>query len=301
MTSLSGITYGNFQNYGNSINNINTTNNYQNLYMVSLSSSVYGSLFQPYGSRLNILESDTQNQSASTFYTNFNYNVDISTSILSNQLSPLTIGDITNNSLYYNLGILCLQGENGTGNYRTWELSVGAYQTGMSAHDTQCLRFIDKTISTERARFDSNGNFGIGTATPSTLLSVNGTTTTNKLIISETTGTTMSAIDGSLVIKHSNLDGTSSIVFPSTNNNNSDYGNIKYMDDVNNSTTAELSRLVIGIESDPTNPIYKACIILYPGGSLGYVGINNMNPKIYLWFHYHLQFMVYYFSHMVQD
>jgi hypothetical protein len=55
----------------------------------------------------------------------------------------------------------------------------------------------------------------------------------------------MSATDGSLVIKHSNLGGTSSIVFPSANNNNCDYGYIKYMDDINNSTSAEQSRLVI--------------------------------------------------------
>jgi hypothetical protein len=137
-------------------------------------------------------------------------------------------------------------------------------------------------------RLDQNGYLGIGTGTPSALLHVNGTalisgtSTLNKVVISESTGTTMSAIDGSLVIKHSNLGGTSSIVFPSTNNNNSDYGYIKYMDDVNNSTTGELSRLVIGVENDATNSSFKDCIILYSGGGLGCVGVNTMFPNYIL-------------------
>jgi hypothetical protein len=45
------------------------------------------------------------------------------------------------------------------------------------------------------------------------------------------------------------------------------------------SAISEQSRLVIGIENDPTNHIYKDCIILYPGGGLGNVGTNTMNPN----------------------
>jgi hypothetical protein len=78
LTSLSSIVYGSiYQPYGNSINNINTTNNYQNLYMITLSSNLYGSIYQPYGNRISNLESDTQNQTASTFVTNFKYNLDV--------------------------------------------------------------------------------------------------------------------------------------------------------------------------------------------------------------------------------
>jgi hypothetical protein len=108
--------------------------------MISLSSIIYGSLFQPYGSRISNLESDTQYQTVGSNSANFNYNVNIGTSIIKNQVTSLTVGNITNPSTYYNLGVLYLQGSNGTGTYKTWGFGVGCYTTRMSAYDTNSLR-----------------------------------------------------------------------------------------------------------------------------------------------------------------
>ena len=119
------------------------------------------------------------------------------------------------------------------------------------------------------------GNVGIGTTTP------NG-----KLHIYEETGAADSgtATSGSLVIEHGNTGGVSSIIFPSRNNYNSDYGYIRYRDDVNNSTTGnEQSRLEIGTENDngpPGGALINDALILQKSG--GYVGIGMTNPQFTL-------------------
>ena len=101
-----------------------------------------------------------------------------------------------------------------------------------------------------------------------------------KVVIQEAVGTDAGANSGSLVIRHNNTNGFSSISFPSTNNNGSDYAYIKYQDDITNSGS-ERSRLIIGVENDATGN-FNDNIILYSCGGSGNVGINNLNPAYIL-------------------
>jgi hypothetical protein len=97
------------------------------------------------------------------------------------------------------------------------------------------------------------------------------------LVINESTGSTVSKASGSLIIKHQNLNGTSSIVFPSSAPGElGDYGYVKYIDDINN-ISLESGRLVIGIENDPTGEKTDSIVLMTPE-SRGYVGINKMSP-----------------------
>ena len=90
----------------------------------------------------------------------------------------------------------------------------------------------------------------------------------------EATGSTGSPNTGTLILEHGNQGGHSSIVFPSRSNYGSDYGYIRYMDDVSNSSSSELSRLVIGIENDGGSS--GDDIALMPSGG---VGINTLTPS----------------------
>ena len=100
------------------------------------------------------------------------------------------------------------------------------------------------------------------------------------MVVQAIGNSTLSKTTGSLIIKHQNLNGVSSIVFPSaTPTDGGDYGYIKYIDDINNNASAtpnggESSRLVIGLENDKT----EDSIVLMTPQSSGYVGINKMNP-----------------------
>jgi hypothetical protein len=118
-------------------------------------------------------------------------------------------------------------------------------------------------------RMDNSGNVGIGTALPGAKLQVAGSAIINndlgvsgsatvgtglsvsngKITINESTGTPASATNGTLVLNHLNNGGTSSIVFPSRQNNNNDYGYIQYTDTVDAIGT-EKSLLTIGVEND---------------------------------------------------
>jgi len=96
--------------------------------------------------------------------------------------------------------------------------------------------------------------------------------TYGKLQITETIGTNRSATDGTMVVRHLNAGGKSSIVFPSAVNYGSDYGYIAYEDAVSTDPTSEKSRMIIGVENDPTD---EDDILLLPSGR---VGINTINP-----------------------
>jgi hypothetical protein len=119
-------------------------------------------------------------------------------------------------------------------------------------------------------------NSGIRTTVPMTIYEETGTGTITG------TGDTMTATSGSLIIKHGNLGGGSSIIFPSANNN-SDYGYIRYRDDVNNGTAgtslAEQGRLEIGAENDfgaAGGPIIDCLVLNKKGGT---VGIGRSDPQ----------------------
>ena len=115
-------------------------------------------------------------------------------------------------------------------------------------------------------------------------LNVSGPSTLGKTIISENIGTgtitgtidSMSSTSGSLIIKHGNSGGGSSIVFPGKEV--TDFGYIRYRDDVNNATgNAEQSRLEIGVENDfGAAGGGNDCLILNKNG--GNVGIGTSNP-----------------------
>ena len=72
------------------------------------------------------------------------------------------------------------------------------------------------------------------------------------------------------------------MLFRSSINPNSDFGYIKYIDDVNNTITEERSRLIIGIENDALVDLNRDSIVLYPVNGAGRVGVNNLNPAYHL-------------------
>jgi len=135
-----------------------------------------------------------------------------------------------------------------------------------------------------------NTRLGIGQESPAYTLDVNGTGQFKGVLrITETTGTTTvsntantqpagacNVSVGSLTISHANNPGQSSIVFPHSSNTGSDYGYITYMDDVSNTAGQERSRLLIGAQNDPTNPVNSDAVVLQPFA--GYVGVGQLNP-----------------------
>lgn len=85
----------------------------------------------------------------------------------------------------------------------------------------------------------------------------------------ESTGSSPSTTEGTLILQHGNSGGTSSIVFPSAVNRGSDYRYISCSD--SNYSGGERARLRIGTSNDGDDDI-----ILQPTGD---VGINNDNPE----------------------
>jgi len=106
---------------------------------------------------------------------------------------------------------------------------------------------------------------GIGTTDPK-----------GALHIYEATGSPATATKGSIILEHNNNGGSSSIIFKSKSNANSDFGFINYSDNGSgDATTTEKSLLTIGTENDVPG-IYEDNINIAAKGSLG---INNIKPN----------------------
>ena len=112
---------------------------------------------------------------------------------------------------------------------------------------------------------DNNQDVGIGLADPQA-----------KLHIFENSGTPASPSDGTIVLEHGDAGGSSSIVFKSRSNNNSDYGYLNFSDNGSgNGSTNENALLEIGIQNDGVNQ-YQDDINI---ASTGNVGISNTAPQ----------------------
>ena len=146
--------------------------------------------------------------------------------------------------------------------------------------------------STSSFTLDVSGNIGSNSITVNTTIdnasSVfnvnNGTRNTftikgtGGIEINENIGSDATVNSGSLVLKHMDPSGVSSIVFVSNGAYHSDSAYIKYKE---NYTGVEDGRLIIGIENDATGG-NKDSIVLYTPGGYGFVGINNLNPTMAL-------------------
>lgn len=101
-------------------------------------------------------------------------------------------------------------------------------------------------------------------------LSLNGpTSTNNKIIINETSGTVGDATSGSLTIDHQDSKGASSIIFPSRTNRGSDHAYIRYRESVDG---GEKSRLEIGNHNNSDHHLILQ-------NELGLVGIGTNDPS----------------------
>ena len=99
---------------------------------------------------------------------------------------------------------------------------------------------------------------------------------TNPIQISEETGTVPGPTSGTLVLEHGNGGGTSSIVFVSATNKNSDYGYISYRDASVAGGAGESARLIIGTQNDNDDHI-----ILSPSGNVG-IGTETPTTKLHV-------------------
>ncbi len=98
--------------------------------------------------------------------------------------------------------------------------------------------------------------------------------------IYETVGTAATATTGSLVLKHADASGVSSIVFPSANDAGSDYAYIQYQENVGGASQKGL--LTIGIENDSGQGPTADRLSLYAAGGSGFVGVNTKAPIFHL-------------------
>jgi hypothetical protein len=108
------------------------------------------------------------------------------------------------------------------------------------------------------------GNVGIGTPSP------NG-----RLHLYETSGTTPTATAGTLILEHGNNGGMSGIIFKSAVDN-TDYGYIKYSDDGSgNGSSNENALLEFGVQNDASTSSNEDDIAIMSSANLG---INTRSP-----------------------
>lgn len=148
----------------------------------------------------------------------------------------------------------------------TQRLKLGSYYSTYSGSTTsgsaiQSADFYNNTDNPTRLCLQPlGGNVSIGTINSS-----------GYLHIVEQTGTVGDANSGTILIDHENNGGTSSIIFRSKFNRGSDYGYIRYKDDVNDAVNGENARLEIGSENDSGS---DHLILQKNGGRVG-IGISS--------------------------
>jgi hypothetical protein len=142
-------------------------------------------------------------------------------------------------------------------------------------------------ISAKYNEINLNSNNNLNITAPNVYGSSSGTfnytatggfNLTGAVKIYETTGTTMTATAGTLVLEHGNSGGQSSILFVSAVNRTSDYGYIRYIDNVDSTVGGEKSRLEIGTENDAGPDYWTVTDAVVIQKSGGYVGIGTSNP-----------------------
>lgn len=160
------------------------------------------------------------------------------------EIDPVTLGG---SNIYNTNGTL-------TGN-RT--VTFGANNLALDLTSTGDFNVLDN--GTTAFSVKDNGLVGIGNVTP------NG-----PLHIYESTGTSPSDDDGTIILEHGNSGGESSIVFKSNVNSGSDYGYISYSDNGSgNGSSNQNSLLTIGVENNASGDSNVDDIAILPSGSLG--------------------------------
>ena len=85
-------------------------------------------------------------------------------------------------------------------NNTDWKLTGNTVTSGQFLGSTNTMPLILKTNNTERVRVDENGNMGIGTIAPNSLLEVKGSMGTN--VTAKTANYTAGALDYTIIYKH---------------------------------------------------------------------------------------------------
>jgi len=219
---------------------------------------------------------------ASNLTANFNLTVN----------SNITTSNI-NSSNHYNSNLLTTSNINVTGTSATSINSAGGITaTGLALGSTGDITTVRNITST--GLITTSSKIGIGTTNP-----------ISTLHIYEATGTDNTNAYGSITLQHGNSGGVSSILFQSAANSNSDFGYIKFIDNVaaNSSYSTynyfgtsgvgynETAALIIGCGNDASGVAGPDSVILNPSGSVvlapqnsvtyisGNVGIGITNPS----------------------